>query len=86
MSTNDTHPSDEGAADVADEAPQNLQQRLMAEGHEMAEGYFCTICFLPIELPSSQHSTINGCCMKRLCNGCVLAAEQPLLQDAPPGR
>ena len=75
MSSNDAHPPDD-AADVADAAPQNLQQRLMAEGHERAEGDFCPICLLPIEHPVGQHSKMKVCCMKRVCNGCVLAARQ----------
>ena len=96
MSSNDTHSSDGvAAADEAGAAPQDLdaagattlltlQQRLMAEGHERAEGDFCTICFLPIEHPSSQHSKMNVCCMKRVCNGCILAASQRGINDKCP--
>ena len=79
MSSNDT----DGVADAAG-VTQNLQQRLMAEGHERAEGDFCTICFLPIEHPSSQHSKMNVCCMKRVCNGCILAASQRGINDKCP--
>ena len=46
----------------------------MAEGHEMPEGHACTICFLPIEIPAEPHSMVKPCCMKRVCNGCILAA------------
>ena len=86
MSSNDTHQSD-GVADAAaaaDAAPLTLQQRLMAEGHERMEGDFCTICFLPIELPAQQHSMIKPCCMKRTCNGCILAARQRGINDNCP--
>ncbi|EJK69137.1 hypothetical protein THAOC_09640 [Thalassiosira oceanica] len=55
---------------------QNLQQQLMASGHERPEGDRCPICFDLIELPLGQHSKINVCCMKKVCNGCRLAAHQ----------
>ena len=75
MLSNDTHQPD-GIVDAADDkAPQNLQ-RLMAEGHERAEGDFCTICFLLVEHPTGQHSMMKVCCMKRVCKGCILAARQ----------
>jgi len=89
MSSNDT----DGVADAADDdvVTENLQQRLMAEGHERAEGDICMICFLPIEPSISKHSIIKVCCIKKICNGCILAARQrgindncPFLQDAPP--
>jgi len=51
-------------------------QRLLTEGHERPDGYFCTICFLPIEIPVGRHSVTNVCCMKTVCNGCDLAASQ----------
>ena len=75
MLSNDTDQSD-GVADSADAVPGSLQQRLMAEGHEMAESDLCPICFLPIEIPTAKHSMIKVCCMKRVCDGCVLAARQ----------
>ena len=82
MSSSDTHTSDE--VDAAD-SPQNLlPQRLMAEGHEISEGDFCTICFLPTEQPSWQHSLMNVCCMKRLCKGCIFAARQRGINDNCP--
>ena len=80
MSSNDTHPSD----GVVDAAEANLQQRLMAEGHERVEGDFCPICLLPIEHPVGQHSKMKVCCMKRVCNGCVLAARQRGINDNCP--
>ena len=51
-------------------------ERLLNEGHERWEGNACTICFLLIELPMGKHSMINVCCMKRVCNGCILMAER----------
>ena len=94
MSSNDTHQSDGvAAADEAGAAPHDalgattpltLQQRLMAEGHERAEGDFCTICFLPIEHPVRQHSKVKVCCMKTVCNGCILAARQQGINDNCP--
>jgi len=80
MSSNDTHPSDE--VDAAD-AP-NLQQRLMAEGHERAEGDFCSICFLPIEIPIGHHSLMKVCCVKTVCKGCIFAARQRGINDNCP--
>ena len=55
-------------------AVQNLQQRFMASGHERPEGDRCPICFDLIELPMAEHAMVNYCCMKRVCNGCILAA------------
>ena len=82
MSSSDTHTSDE--VDAAD-SPQNLlPQRLMAEGHEISEGDFCTICFLPIEIPTGHHAMLNVCCMKRICNGCVMEARQRGINDKCP--
>ncbi|EJK45980.1 hypothetical protein THAOC_35380 [Thalassiosira oceanica] len=74
-----------GAAAVADSAnvepaglgvAQNLQQQLMASGHERPEEDACPICFDLIELPMNEHSKMNVCCMKKVCNGCRLAAHQ----------
>ena len=77
MSSNETRGVDGvDAAAETDAAPQNLQQRLMAEGHERAVGDFCTICFLPIEFPVERHARTSGCCTKRICKGCLLAAHQ----------
>ncbi|EJK58197.1 hypothetical protein THAOC_21699, partial [Thalassiosira oceanica] len=62
-------------------AARNLQQRLMASGHERPEDDRCPICFDLIELPMGKHSTINVCCMKRKCDGCLLAACQGGMDD-----
>ena len=61
---------------AAAELAENLEQRLMASGHERMEGDWCPICFLLIELPVGKHSKMNVCCMKRVCNGCIFAARQ----------
>ncbi|EJK48042.1 hypothetical protein THAOC_33194 [Thalassiosira oceanica] len=62
------------AADLG--AARNLRQQLMASGHERPEGDTCPICFVLIEFPMNKHAKRNACCMKRVCNGCVLAAHQ----------
>lgn len=62
--------------DEAESAAQNLAERLMTCGHIRPEGDWCPICFLLIELPMQEHSQMNACCMKRVCNGCILAARQ----------
>ena len=49
-------------------------EQLDSQGHERPEGDFCPICTLPIPFPSGKHSVLNVCCMKSVCNGCVLAA------------
>ena len=63
---------------------QNLQQRLMAEGHERAEGGTCTICFLPVGIPVEEHSKVNVCCMKTVCNGCYSGGRQRGLYNSCP--
>ena len=65
-----------GLAEAADAAARNLRQRLMSCGLERWEGDACPICFLLIELPVDKHSAINVCCMKAVCDGCLLAARQ----------
>jgi len=66
---------------LADSAARNLTQRLMTSGLERNEGDACSICFLLIELPMNDHSKMNTCCMKRVCNGCILAARQGGMLD-----
>ena len=65
-----------GSAESSDLAARNLQRRLMASGLERPEGDACSICFLLIGLPMGQHSKVNVCCTKPVCNGCDLAATQ----------
>jgi len=66
--------SDAAAARPDVTAARNLRQHLMTSGRERTEGDACSICFLFIESPLNDHSKMNVCCMKRLCNGCILAA------------
>ena len=61
---------------AAEETAAAFQLRLMSSGLEQTEGDACPICLLPIELPEWQHSSLNACCMKRVCDGCVVAAYQ----------
>ncbi|EJK62582.1 hypothetical protein THAOC_16802 [Thalassiosira oceanica] len=65
-----------GAEDSRSAEAAIYSERLLNEGHERWEGDRCPICQLYIELPMDEHSTMNQCCMKRVCNGCVLAARQ----------
>ncbi|EJK45803.1 hypothetical protein THAOC_35563 [Thalassiosira oceanica] len=62
----------------------SYSKTLLAEGHERAEGETCNICLLPIELPVGRHSMFKGCCMQRVCNGCILAAQQRGINDSCP--
>ena len=72
------------AADSADLAARNLHQRLMASGHERPEEERCPICFDLIEFPTCEHSKMKVCCMKRVCNGCILAAHRRGMNDTCP--
>ena len=56
----------------------------MSSGHERPEGHWCPICFLLIELPVDGHAKINVCCMKMVCNGCILAAMRRDINDSCP--
>ncbi|EJK57180.1 hypothetical protein THAOC_22804 [Thalassiosira oceanica] len=49
-------------------------EQLYSQGHERPEGDFCPICTLPIPLPMGEHSGFNVCCMKKICDGCHVAA------------
>ena len=61
-----------------------LQQRLMASGHERPEGDRCPICFDLIEVPINDHSKVKLCCMKKVCDGCELAARRRGMNDTCP--
>ncbi|EJK66717.1 hypothetical protein THAOC_12333 [Thalassiosira oceanica] len=65
-----------GSVEPADLAARNLERALMASGHERPEGDACPICFDLIEIPMHDHAKRNICCMKRVCNGCILAAHR----------
>jgi len=58
-------------------------EKLYSQGHERPEGDFCPICTLPIPLSTSKHSDFWVCCMKRVCHGCVVAAQQRGMFDCP---
>ncbi|EJK65792.1 hypothetical protein THAOC_13313 [Thalassiosira oceanica] len=73
----------QAAVESADLAARSLQ-RLMASGHERPEGDRCPICFDLIELPMNKHSMLNTCCMKRVCNGCGLAATRRGMYNSCP--
>ena len=49
-------------------------ERLYSQGQERQEGDFCPICTQPVPMPTGKHSMFNPCCMKMVCNGCVLNA------------
>ncbi|EJK58282.1 hypothetical protein THAOC_21610 [Thalassiosira oceanica] len=59
-------------------------ERLLNEGHERWEGERCPICFLFIGFPMNEHAKMNPCCMKLVCDGCALAAEQRGIFDRCP--
>ncbi|EJK66574.1 hypothetical protein THAOC_12500 [Thalassiosira oceanica] len=65
---------DDRSAEAVTEAAR-FSERLLSEGHERAERDRCPICFLFVGLPIQKHSKMNACCMKRVCNGCALAAK-----------
>ncbi|EJK47880.1 hypothetical protein THAOC_33372, partial [Thalassiosira oceanica] len=56
-------------------------EQLYSQGHERTEGDFCPICTLPIPLPTDDHSVFMECCVKRICNGCGLAALKRGVRD-----
>ena len=73
---------DDDQSDQSAEAARYLE-RLLDEGHERMEGDLCTICYLYVGLPMSKHSKMKVCCMKRVCNGCILAAHRRGLRGCP---
>lgn len=72
-----------GSAEADDQAARNLQERLMASGHERPEGDRCPICLDLIELSMDEHARINVCCTKRVCKGCILATRKRGMWDCP---
>ncbi|EJK61569.1 hypothetical protein THAOC_17921 [Thalassiosira oceanica] len=58
-------------------------EELYSQGHERAEGDFCPICTLPIPFQMHEHSVLNMCCMKKICNGCDFAAKMRDMEDCP---
>ncbi|EJK46441.1 hypothetical protein THAOC_34889 [Thalassiosira oceanica] len=74
----------QAAVESADLAARNLQERLMASGHERPEGDRCPICFDLIGLPVAKHAKMNVCCTKSICDGCILEARQRGMNDRCP--
>ena len=70
---------DDSAAEAA-----RYSERLLNEGHERTERDRCPICYLYIGLPIGEHSSMNLCCMTRVCKGCSLAARQRGMNDSCP--
>mmetsp|Transcript_14258 Transcript_14258/g.32304 ORF Transcript_14258/g.32304 Transcript_14258/m.32304 type:complete len:311 (+) Transcript_14258:101-1033(+) len=56
-------------------------EQLYSRGHERPEGDFCPICTLPIPIPMYEHSVLEFCCMKRICDGCNYAAQTRGMHD-----
>jgi len=73
-----------GADDDRSAEAARYSERLLNEGHERAEGDRCPICYLYIGFPIGDHSKMNVCCMKRVCKGCALAAQQRGIYDRCP--
>ena len=70
---------DDGAAAAGDDdwsAAARYLERLLTEGHERWEGEACTICYLYVGFPMNDHAKMKACCMKLVCNGCILAASR----------
>ncbi|EJK70587.1 hypothetical protein THAOC_08041, partial [Thalassiosira oceanica] len=67
----------ERAAELKDE-------RLYGQGHERPETEFCPICAQPVPIPTEEHSVVNSCCTKMVCDGCVLAGVKLGIMNACP--
>ena len=78
----DDDDDDDDQSDQSAEAARYLE-RLLDEGHERNEGDLCTICYLYVGLPVHEHAMIKACCMKLVCNGCILAAQRRGLRGCP---
>ena len=55
---------------------------LMRKGRTRSEEDDCPICQLPLPLDGGQ-MMFKPCCMKLVCNGCILAAEKRGMIDCP---
>ncbi|EJK74650.1 hypothetical protein THAOC_03660 [Thalassiosira oceanica] len=55
---------------------------LMTKGRKRSEKDDCPICQLPLPLDPGQ-SSFRECCMKRVCNGCSVAATRRGMEDCP---
>ena len=54
----------------------------MKKGRTRSEDDDCPICQLPLPLEANQ-SSFRTCCMTRVCNGSILAAEKRGMDDCP---
>ncbi|EJK48508.1 hypothetical protein THAOC_32685 [Thalassiosira oceanica] len=77
-------PQEAPPADAAAQGLQDIAERLMSSGHERPEQDACPICFDLIGFPVAVYSSINQCCMKVICIGCILAARQRGIYDRCP--
>ena len=59
-------------------------EKLLNEGHERAGIDRCPLCYLYIGFSVCEHARVNACCMKRVCDGCFLAAQQRGIYDTCP--
>jgi len=55
---------------------------LMKKGRTRPEADDCPICQLPLPLDENEWM-LKACCMKRVCNGCILAAGKRGMRDCP---
>ena len=55
---------------------------LMKKGRTRSEDDDCPICQLPLPLDTNE-SLFKACCMKVVCNGCLLAARKRGMRDCP---
>ena len=55
---------------------------LMKKGRNRSEEDDCPICQLPLPLDVKQ-SSFKACCMKEVCDGCLLAAHKRGMRDCP---
>ena len=55
---------------------------LMKKGRTRSEEDDCPICSLPLPLVRRQ-SMFKVCCMKKVCNGCILASRKRGMRDCP---
>ena len=55
---------------------------LMTKGRTRSEEDECPICNLLLPLDAGQYS-FHVCCMKEVCNGCILAARKRGMKDCP---
>ena len=65
-------------------AAQLKDEKLYGQGHERTESEFCPLCLLAVPFPTQDHSKFYACCMKRVCNGCCLAAGKTGLGEICP--